>query len=317
MNFNKEQIGIVIPYYNASTQIEKVVQKALQFSSNIVIVDDCSQEPLPKQILEKSTNITVLQLDKNEGVGGATKRGFTYLESISHVQVVVKLDADDQMDTHYIPQLVQPILNGTYDFVKGNRFRDFKALKNMPWNRRFGNLFLSFLSKVATGYWNCFDFNNGFFAIATRSLKLIDKSSVANNYFFETSLIAELYFHKAKIKEIAMPAIYGDEISNMKIGNMPFIFSVNLFKKFISRIWKAYFVYNFNIGTLYIIFGHLLFFGGVIFGGINWYHYASNETLTPVGTIMISALLIILGFQLMLQAIQFDIINTPHEKQDD
>ena len=199
MNFNKEQIGIVIPYYNASTQIEKVVQKALQFSSNIVIVDDCSQEPLPKQILEKSTNITVLQLDKNEGVGGATKRGFTYLESISHVQVVVKLDADDQMDTHYIPQLVQPILNGTYDFVKGNRFRDFKALKNMPWNRRFGNLFLSFLSKVATGYWNCFDFNNGFFAIATRSLKLIDKSSVANNYFFETSLIAELYFHLSLI----------------------------------------------------------------------------------------------------------------------
>ena len=95
-----------------------------------------------------------------------------------------------------------------------------------------------------------------------------------------------------------MPAIYGEETSNMKVFHMPFLFSINLFKKFIARIWKAYFVYDFNIGTLYIIFGHLLFFTGAVYGGVNWYTYASKGILTPFGTIMISALLIILGFQL-------------------
>ena len=317
MEHIQNKIGIVIPYYNASAHIEQVLKKALQYSNHIVIVNDNSPEALPKQIYSLSEFITVINLPENLGVGGATKKGFAYFEDIADVEVVIKLDADDQMDTRYIPQLVTPILDNTHDFVKGNRFRDFRALKKMPWGRRFGNLFLSFLSKVATGYWNCFDFNNGFFAISKTSLHLLDKNAIATNYFFETSLIAELYYQRAHIKEIAMPAIYGDETSNMKLFNMPFLFSVNLLKKFIARIWKAYFVYDFNIGTLYIVFGHLLFLAGVLYGGINWYEYASKEILTPLGTIMISALLIILGFQLILQAIQFDIIHTPKEKRND
>jgi|TARA_R100000479_G_scaffold33554_3_gene14176 hypothetical protein len=314
MGLNKQQIGIVIPYYNAKKHIETVVRKALEYSDTIVIVDDKSPEALPESLQQLKDAVTILHEKENLGVGGATKKGFLHLQSLPDIKVIIKLDADDQMDTAYIPQLVAPIGNGDSDFVKGNRFRDFRALKNMPWPRRFGNLFLSFLSKVATGYWNCFDFNNGFFAISTNSLKLIDSNKIANNYFFETSLIAELYYQKASIKEIAMPAIYGEETSNMKVFQMPFLFSINLFKKFISRIWRSYFVYDFNIGTLYIVFGHVLFFGGIIYGGINWYHYASKDILTPVGTIMISALLIILGFQLLLQAIQFDILNTPKEK---
>ena len=186
IQMGKNKIGIVIPYYNASAHIEIVVHKALQYSNYIVIVNDKSQEPLPESLLKLNNNVTVLNLPENMGVGGATKKGLSYFENEPNVEVIIKLDADDQMDTHYIPQLVIPILTKTHDFVKGNRFRDFKALKNMPWPRRFGNLFLSFLSKVATGYWNCFDFNNGFFAISTESLKLMDKNPIANNYFFET-----------------------------------------------------------------------------------------------------------------------------------
>ena len=315
MEHIQNKIGIVIPYYNASAHIEQVLKKALQYSNHIVIVNDNSPEALPKQIYSLSEFITVINLPENLGVGGATKKGFAYFEDIADVEVVIKLDADDQMDTRYIPQLVTPILDNTHDFVKGNRFRDFRALKKMPWGRRFGNLFLSFLSKVATGYWNCFDFNNGFFALSKEKWSLLNQHDIANNYFFETSLISELYFQKASIKEVAMPAIYGEETSNMNIYNMPFLFGLNLLKRFVSRIWKAYFVYDFNIGSLYLVFGHLLFLSGILFGGINWYHYASKEVLTPLGTIMISALLIILGFQLLLQAIQFDILNTPKNER--
>ena len=146
------KIGIVIPYYNACVHIESVIQKALQYSDHIVLVNDKSPDVLPESLLNLAQKVTIIELSENLGVGGATKKGFSYLETIASVEVVVKLDADDQMDTDYIPQLVDPILNGTHDFVKGNRFRDFKALKAMPWPRRFGNLFLSFLSKVATGF---------------------------------------------------------------------------------------------------------------------------------------------------------------------
>jgi hypothetical protein len=316
MEYIKENLGIIIPYYNASEHINNVVSTALSYSNYIVIVDDKSEEPLPEKLLGMA-EVVVLKSPKNLGVGGATKLGFGYFQTLENIQVILKLDADDQMDTNYIPAMFEDIIAGNCQFVKGNRFRDFKALQKMPVLRRFGNLWLSFLSKAATGYWNCFDFNNGYFAIATKTLKNIDKESLSDNYYFETSLISSLYYQRTRIKEIAMPAIYGTEKSNMKLFKMPAHFTINLVKTFFERIWKTYFVYDFNIGTIYILFGIPLFLGGVVFGSINWYHYASINQFTPLGTIMISALLIILGFQLLLQAVQFDIFLTPKKHNND
>ena len=316
MEFIKQVTGIVIPYYNAAAHIGLVVQKALQYSDFVVIVDDKSPQPIPES-LHNLPGITILKNPENLGVGGATISGFQYLQELENIKAVIKLDADDQMDTAYIPEMAEAILTRKCQFVKGNRFRDFRALKEMPPLRRFGNLWLSFLSKAATGYWNCFDFNNGFFAIASENLKMVDKNSLSNNYYFETSLISALYHQNATIKEIAMPAIYGDEKSNMKLFKMPMHFTINLLKTFFDRIWKSYFVYDFNIGTIYLLFGLPLFLGGVVFGGYNWYHYSSVNQFTPLGTIMISALLIILGFQLLLQAIQFDIFRTPKSFNND
>lgn len=309
MQLNKDKIGIVIPYYNASKHIENVVKKAAFYSNAIVIVNDCSKEPLPKSVVEDSS-LVILNNDKNLGVGGASVKGFEELKKRADIELMIKLDSDDQMDTRFIPEMIESIQLG-YGFVKGNRFRDFKQLKKMPAVRRFGNFFLSFLSKVATGYWNIFDFNNGFFAISKKTYATIDSSNLKASYFFETSLIAELYFYKIPIKEIAMPAIYGNEKSNMKITKMPALFLKNLFKLFISRLIKSYYIYDFSIGTIYMLFSFLFLTTGIAYGGYNWYVYASQGILTPLGTIMISTLLIILGFQLLLQFIQYDILNTP------
>lgn len=316
MELIKQALGIVIPFYNDSNHINIVVSKALEYSDNIIIVNDNSVEPLP-QNLQNVFGVHIINSELNRGVGGATKLGFSYLQEVDSVKVILKLDADDQMDTSYIPEMFNSVITGKCQFVKGNRFRDFKALKDMPTLRRFGNLWLSFLSKAATGYWNCFDFNNGYFAISSKTLSLIDKDSLSNNYYFETSLISSLYYQRSTIKEIPMPAIYGDEKSHMRIFRMPLHFTTNLLKSFFARIWKTYFVYDFNIGTIYLLFGIPLFLGGIIFGGYNWYRYSSINEFTPLGTIMISALLIILGFQLLLQAVQFDIFLSPKKLEND
>jgi hypothetical protein len=313
MSQRKDRIGIVIPYYNASRHILNVINKAKEYSNHIIVVDDCSPEKLPQEIFS-SERVTIINLKENKGVGGATLIGFNYFGDKPNIRVIIKLDSDDQMDTSFIPQLSDEIFSG-YEFAKGNRFRDFQALKKMPKIRRFGNFFLSFLSKIATGYWNIFDFNNGFFAISNDTFKKLDVNIIYHNYFFETSLISELYFHRVKIKEIPMPAIYGDEKSNMNLTKMPFLFSKNLVKLFLKRIIKSYFIFDFNIGSIYLIFGSLFMSVGILFGGYNWYKYSSKSLLTPVGTIMISVLLIILGFQLLLQLIQFDILKSPQNEK--
>ena len=313
--FNTTKIAIVIPYYNASGQIVRVVSKIPYYVDSVIIVDDQSKEELPKsRILEDINKVTTCHFIENElnlGVGGAMKKGFEHaLEN--GFEIVIKVDADDQMDLSLLPQLIQPLITNKALVAKGNRFRNAKALQKMPVLRKVGNLILSFLTKIATGYWHNFDPTNGFVALKREALEKLDFSKLSNRYYFETSLLAELFFQKTLIKDIEMPAIYGDEKSNMNLSKMVFVFFGKLPITFIKRILKEYFLYDFNIGSVYIFFGFPLFLFGVIFGIFKWIYYASNEILAPTGTIMIITLSVILGFQLLLQAIQYDIFNAPN-----
>lgn len=313
-NYRNHKIVVVIPYYNAAKEIVRVVSKLPDYIHSVIIIDDKSPQPVPKASLEKiiHSNITsyFLQNESNLGVGGATKKGFLFSLEID-ADIIIKVDADDQMDLNYIPFLLNPIIRNEADVTKGNRFRDFKAIKKMPLFRRMGNLILSFLIKSATGYWNNFDPTNGFIAIKSKVLENVNFSNLSNRYYFETSLLSELYFEKAKVKDIPMPAIYGEEKSNMQLWKMPFVFGFRLIRTFIKRIIKEYYLYDFNIGSLYLLVGVPLFLFGVCYGIYEWIYYATINTFAPTGTIMIVTLSIILGFQLILQAVQYDIINAP------
>lgn len=313
MSYKNQQVAVVIPYYNASRHIVDVVRKLPDFIDEVIIVDDCGNEEIPIQKINElflKTTITVVKNANNLGVGGATKNGFLKAIENSH-NIVIKVDADDQMDSTYIEEMVNYLIEDKAEMVKGNRFVNTKALMKMPFVRRFGNLGLSFLTKVATGYWNNFDPTNGFLAISTSVLKKINFENLSDRYFFETSLMAELYFANARIKDVSMPAIYGEEKSAMSVWKMPLIFSKKLFTLFVKRIVKQYFLFDFNIASLYIFVGLPMFLFGVIYGIYNWYYYSSHDMFTPTGTIMLVSLSIILGFQLLLQAIQYDIINAP------
>lgn len=311
---HKTKIAVSIPYYNASKHICDVVAKLPDYIDAVIVTDDKSPQPIDKPAIKaaakSNTEIIFLENETNLGVGGATLKGFQY--AIDHgFDIVVKMDSDDQMDAQFLPDLLQPLLKGSAEMAKGNRFRDLNALKKMPVVRRSGNLILSFMTKAATGYWNNFDPNNGYLAIKTATLRQVDFSKLSNRYFFETSLIAQLYFVNARIKDVSMPAIYADERSSMKVWRMPGIFATSLLRVFVKRIAKAYFLYDFNIASIYLFTGLPLFLFGMVYGIYNWIHYSSMQVLAPTGTIMLVTLSVILGFQLLLQAIQYDIIHSP------
>ena len=215
------------------------------------------------------------------------------------------------MDAVYLESLLYPIKQSKVDFTKGNRFADYKALKKMPLIRRLGNLALSFFIKAASGYWNIFDPNNGFIAINNEKLKNIDFNRIHNRFFFESSMLIELYHAGAVIQDIPMRAIYGNEVSNLSITKTLLEFPPKLLKAFIRRILLKYFLYDFNIASVYILSGVPLFLIGFIYGGINFVKYAWSHIPAPTGTVVIPTLLITLGFQLLLSAITFDMNNYP------
>jgi hypothetical protein len=233
-------------------------------------------------------------------------------------EVVIKIDGDGQMDVAYFDKMLMMVFEKKYSFVKGNRFFDRKMLKKMPVIRRLGNIGMGFLIKMASGYWHIFDPTNGFFCIHANVLERIDFNRLSKRFFFESSLLIELYYTGVRIKDIAMPAIYAAEKSNLSVWKTLFSFPLKLLKAFLRRIWLRYFIYDFNIGSVYIFSGFPLFFFGLIFGIIKWIHYAALQTATPTGTIMISVLSLVLGFQMILAAIQYDIsINNPFTIEDE
>lgn len=300
---------LVIPCYKVENQIEKVVSDIPECISTIILVNDASPDNtgnIINQLEKKHAHVIALHHEKNQGVGGAMISGFEKAMEIDS-DIIIKIDGDGQMDARYLPQMITSISESTYQYVKGNRFYNRKMLKQMPALRRMGNLIMSFLLKSASGYWQISNPTNGYFAIQRKTLDEIDLKRLSKRFFFECSLLIELYYTGARIKDMAMPAIYKNEKSNLSITKTILSFPPKIGMAFIRRIWLRYFIYDFSIASIYIFFGINLFLFGLIFGLVKWIHYASIQIAAPTGTIMISVLTFILGFQMLLAAIQYDI----------
>lgn len=306
-------IAIVIPCYKVENHIQDVVDSIPETIKHIILVNDCSPDATPNllnQLATANSKITVIHHNQNKGVGGAMISGFKKAMELD-VDIAVKLDGDGQMDVRYLPALLNPILKGRADFAKGNRFKDHLAIRQMPLVRRVGNIGLSFLIKAASGYWNVFDPTNGYIAINKEILQTLDWNRVHQRYFFESSLLIELYHVNAVIEDVPMKAKYGNEVSNLSVTKTLFEFPPKLFVAFIRRLLLKYFLYEFTIASLYIITGLPLLMIGVYYGVSNFIHYSSIQTQAPTGTVIIPTLMITLGFQLLLAAINFDITNYP------
>ena len=217
---------VVIPAYRAAGSILQVIAGIGPEIELIVVVDDGCPEGTGVVVASRCNDPRVVTLmhDANQGVGGAFLTGMRYAIARG-ADIIVKVDADGQMDPAQMPALIHPIAGGQADYVKGDRFFFLTNAASMPPVRRFGNLALSFLAKLSSGYWTIMDPTNGFFAIHARVAELLDDERIAKRFFFETDLLFHLGLIRAKVVEFPMRAFYGDEVSNLRVSHQlwPFL----------------------------------------------------------------------------------------------
>jgi dolichol-phosphate mannosyltransferase len=312
-NFHKYSITAVIPAYHVEREIESVLRELPAYLRHIIVVDDASPDKtseLVKAMARRDKRIVLIRHEQNQGVGGAMITGFKKSLELG-AQVIVKVDGDGQMDTARLPALLTPLIEGKADYAKGNRFRDFGSLKQMPLIRRVGNLGLSFLTKAATGYWNCFDPTNGFFAIRAEALAQLPLDKIDRGYYFETSMLSYLYLLNACVLDVPMPARYRGEVSSMSIRRVLFEFSYKLTRTFWRRILLKYFIYDFSMMSVYLLAGIPLLLFGLIFGITKWIQYAELGVAAPTGTVILPTLSVILAIQILLSAIEIDVNAAP------
>jgi len=305
------KIAVVIPAYKVEKQILRVLAKLPASVNEIVIVNDASPDGTTQVLAEiKDKRVHVITHQKNMGVGGAMLSGYSYALGLD-CDVVVKLDGDDQMDPAYIEEIIQPIKDGRADYVKGNRFLHQAELSKMPFIRLVGNFGLTFLTKLASGYWNVFDPTNGYTAISYEKLHQLDPGRISRNYFFETSMLCELRKLDTVVMDLPMPAIYQDEKSSISIGRELFVFSANLVSRFFHRLLRQYFLYNFNAVSLYLILGKILGLFGGIWGIVKWVKSVQTGIPATTGTVLLAVLPIILAVQFFTNAVALDIASVP------
>ncbi len=298
---------VVTPCYRTKSKAADVIKSIPDIVERIFAVDDCCPEGTGKYLISEINDprLKVIFHDKNKGVGGAVKTGYrAALEE--NYDIIIKIDSDGQMDTGCIPQFIEKIESGTAVYVKGNRFYFPDNLIRMPKLRMIGNFGLSFLSKLVSGYWELMDPANGYTAISNPALKVLPLDKIDNGYFFENDILFRLGTFRAAVDEVPVESIYKDEKSSMRIPQILATFPFKYTLRFIKRILYNYFLRDFNLGSVYILFSTLLLTTGTGFGLYKW--AISHETNVPstAGTVMIPVVLVIFGMQFLLSAINFD-----------
>ena len=311
-NTRGSRIAVVIPCFRVRKHILNVIQAIGPEVARIFVVDDRCPEETGKFVSEQCADprVSVLCHEVNQGVGAAVMTGYR-AAILEDVDIVVKIDGDEQMDPALIGRFIQPIVDGAADYTKGNRFFNLDQLREMPSLRLFGNAVLSFLNKLSSGYWDIFDPTNGYTAIHTDVARLLPFGKISTRYFFESDMLFRLNLLRATVVDIPMDAKYGEETSNLKIRTIIGEFLAKHCRNFFKRVFYSYYLRDLSLASIELPVGLLLFVFGTVFGLTHWMQSVATNIATPAGTVMLSALPTLMGMQLILAFLAYDIGSVP------
>ncbi|MFC8502036.1 glycosyltransferase family 2 protein [Pedococcus sp. NPDC057267] len=303
------RVAAVVPAYKEERHIAQVITTMPELVDFIVVVDDCSPDGTSAAAAAVGDpRLHLIRHEVNRGVGGAIITAHrAALELGADIDVVMAGDA--QMDPAHLPRLLDPVIDG-YGFAKANRFFSGESFAGMPPYRVFGNICLSFMTKFASGYWHVFDPQNGYTAIRADVLRRLPLDKVAARYSFENDLLIHLNILDVPIVDVPIPALYGTEVSSIRLTRvLPELLAL-LFGGFWRRVWWKYMVWSFSPVALLLVAGLLLLLLGAAVGV--WLLANSVGDASPTaGSVMLAVVPFVLGVQSLLVALQLDIQASP------
>ncbi|WP_255192409.1 glycosyltransferase family 2 protein [Natronobeatus ordinarius] len=348
--YRDHTIGVVIPAYNEEGFVGDVIREMPAYVDVMYVIDDCSTDGTWDEILEAAGEdaeselpleyddetvladgggsllteratvhepvgrVAPIQHRENLGAGGAIKTG--YLAALEdETDVTVTVDGDGQMDLTQMTRLLDPIVGGEADYAKGNRLLYKEYRSAMPKFRFFGNSILTFLTKIASGYWKTMDPQNGYTAISHYALENVGIASMYEYYGYCNDLLVKLNAKGMRVADVAMPAVYGDEESSIRYRTYIRKVSWMLLRNFLWRLKVKYLVLDFHPLALFYLFGAALAALGILGGG--WSLYAKFMLGDSLFVRASSSLLLFsVGSMFVMFAMLFDMqVNESKEVQ--
>lgn len=310
MAYRDLRVGVVVPAHNEQELIATVITTMPAFVDHIVVVDDRStDETVARAEAVGDPRVQVLRRPVNGGVGAAVLDGHRVMRELG-VDASVVMAGDAQMDPDYLGSLLDPLVGGHIGFAKANRFFSATSYQGMPRHRVIGNVALSFLTKMSSGYWHLFDPQNGYTALGRQALDRLDLDLVATGYDFENSLLVHLNVLEIPAVDVPIPAVYGNEVSGIKLGKVVPRLLSTLWHGFWYRIRHRYVAPSFSPVALLLFTGLLLLGFGLLVGVFVVVNSIGPPTASA-GTVLLAATPAMTGIHLLVNALLLDIQGSP------
>ena len=306
--YKDKSICVVVPAHNEETQIGKVIDTMPAYVDRVVIIDDASQDETVdtiKRHREKLEKIVLIEHQRNQGVGGAIVSGYKWARDQNY-EVTAVMAGDGQMDPDDLQSIIEPVVNGTADYAKGNRLFYGDAWRLIPHYRYLGNAFLSLCTKIASGYWHIADSQSGFTAISLMALKRIALDDIFNDYGMPNDLLIKLNQFDFPVQDVHIKPVYnvGEKSGIRLIRVIPKI-SWLLLLGFWKRLFFKYVIKDFHPLVFFYVFSCLLLMASVPLTIRLFYIWAVVGNIPDINA-MALIFTLISGFQMLFFGMWFD-----------
>ncbi len=306
--FKDKSICVVVPAYNESTQIGKVLSTMPDFVDAVVVVDDASKDDtvgIVRQCQSKVEMIEVIQHETNKGVGAAISTGYIWARDKAY-DVTAVMAGDGQMDPLELSKVIGPVVQGFADYVKGNRLFYGDAWNMIPHHRYLGNSFLSLMTKVASGYWHIADSQSGYTAISLIALKRINLDKIYGDYGMPNDLLIKLNQYDFRVCDVHIKPVYNiGEKSGIKLMRVIPRISWLLFKGFWRRLIFKYVIKDFHPLIFFYLLSFLLLIASVPLAIRLFYMWAAYGNIPAINS-MALIFTLISGLQTLFFGMWFD-----------
>ena len=309
---NGARVGVVVPAYNEEEQIGIVLSQMPDFVDTIIVVDDASRDRTVEAARDHkermNARLIILQHERNKGVGAAITTG--YKKAVEQgIDVVAVMAGDAQMDPQDLRDLVAPVTEKRAEYTKGNRLFTPEGWSLIPRYRFLGNLILSFLTKVASGYWHVADSQTGYTAISLSALRRMNLDRLYPRYGFPNDILVKLNVIGARVIDVPITPLYKvGERSGIRVWRVMPVMVWLLIKGFFYRMFQKYIVQSLHPLVLFYAMGGLLLPAGLLLG-LYLLVYRITTGGISASSSLLSAFLLISGLQLWLFGMLFDYLD--------
>ncbi len=313
--YRNKSVSLVIPCRNEEKLIIPTLQGVPEFVDKIFVIDDKSTDKTAELVKNyQDIRVKLILHEKNIGPGAAIITGYKKSKE-ENFDIVAVCGGDNQMPLEQLKDLLDPLIDGTADYTKGNRFMEGgEKLSDMPITRVIGNTIISLLTKIASGYYKIFDVVDGFTAINKKALSAIDWDKAWKKYGYPMDFLVRLNIHRFRVMDISRRAIYLEGVRQSQIKGLSYALRVSpmLLKNFFYRLHKRYLLGDFHPLIFMYVLGMILMFCGIAVG-IYIIICKFGGELPTGATAILSALLLIFGGQLFLFGMLFDMMGDRNE----